>query len=142
MRSYGHKLRALWNRYKAKESDAALDRFDATVKALHEFHSIRYPDKIVKQGMIISIAWAPGDTIGYLEKAKHGMLISFAWGPDDTGTDAPPEYGVIISEIDNFVIEVLRRARLNPKSLIMKFARRPGVQETVAYQNPQASEWF
>lgn len=120
---YSHDLTALWDRFKTKADDPALARFDLTIQALHEFESIRYPDQIVDKGMIATIVWQP----------HHATSESGS-------AEMPPKYEFIIVEIDNLVIEVLRRASINPKFFIMKI---PGAgKEALAYQNPQAAAWL
>jgi hypothetical protein len=119
---YGHDLKALWTRFKAKEADPALDQFDQTVAALHEFESIRYPDEVVAKGMIANVAWAP----------HHTVTVG---GP----AAAVPKYKVIIGDADNLVIEVLRRSSVNPKFFVVGI--HDHAREALAYQNPQAAEW-
>lgn len=51
----------------------------------------------------------------------------------------PPKYESIIVEIDDLVIEVLRRARANPKFLSTRIG--PDAKKALAYQNPQAAAW-
>ena len=53
MRQIGHHLPVLWDRFKEKETDPSLARFDPTIQALDEFESIRYPNKIVDEGMLV-----------------------------------------------------------------------------------------
>ena len=120
---YSHDLTALWDRFKTKEADPALARFDPTIQALHEFESIRYPDKIVDKGMLASVAWQPHHAVTASGSAKM-----------------PPKYEFIIVEIDNLVIEVLGRASVNPKFFSMKITG--AAKEALAYQNPQAAAWL
>ena len=47
----------VWERYKRMVNDPALDRFDSTIVALHDFESIRYPDEIVEKGMQCWVTW-------------------------------------------------------------------------------------
>ncbi len=123
-RPYSHDLTALWNRFKVNEGDQALARFDATIQTLHEFESIRYPDKIVDEGLLASVAWQPHHAVTASGSAKQ-----------------PPKYEVIIAEIDNLVIEVLERIRYNPKALIMR-VHHAAAREALAYQNPQTARWL
>src|SRR5437667_12264889 len=44
---YIHDLTALWDRFKTKEADPALACFDTTIRELHGYESVSYPDKIV-----------------------------------------------------------------------------------------------
>ncbi len=51
-----------------------------------------------------------------------------------------PKYEVIIGDVDNLVIEVLKRASLNPKFFVIGL-HAPAAREAMAYQNPQAAGW-
>ena len=121
-RPYSHDLAALWDGFKSKESDATLDRFNAAIQGLHAFESIRYPDEIVRKGMATGVAWAPDD-------------ISF-----EGGTLQLPQYIVHINEIDELVVEILRRASVNPKAMTMKMSNNVA-RESFLYQNPFAAAW-
>src|SRR5919109_157968 len=99
MKQIGHCLPVLWDRF--KETDPTLARFDPTIHALDEFESIRYPNRIVDEGMLVSVVWQP----------EHVTTWSGSAQP-------PPKYEVIIADIDNLVIEVVHRASVNPKFLV------------------------
>ncbi len=120
---YSHGLPKLWARFKAEVVDPALERFDPTIAALHEFESIRYPDEVVAKGMTATVAWAPLDAVNVSGSAP--ML---------------PKYEVIIGDVDNLVIEVLKRASLNPKFFVIGLPV-AAAREALAYQNPQAASW-
>jgi hypothetical protein len=120
---YSHDLTALWDAFKKKEHDPALTRFDATIQALHDFESIRYPDKIVDQGLMVSVAWVP----------HHAITV-------DGSAKMPPKYEVIVGDVDNLVIEVLDRARINPKALVMRVFGTG--RQALGYPNPRAGHWL
>ena len=120
---YSHDIRALWEEFK-KKGQAALSRFDPTIDGLHEFESIRYPDKIAREGASLSLAWRRGDV-----------------GPVSGTMKMPPEYEVVIAEVDQLVIEVLDRARLNPSAFVLPFLNAPGVRDALTYENPHAARW-
>jgi hypothetical protein len=115
---YGHDLEKLWARFKAKVADVALDRFDATIHALHEFEDLRYPDNIKYGSILMAITWSPSDAV-----------VTYA------GTRPGHQYEVFISEVDALVIEVLDRMSLNPKLVL---GGRSG-REALQYQNPHAA---
>ena len=121
---YSHDLIALWDRFKTKEADPALTRFDPTIQELHPFDSIRYPDKIVDEGMIATVVW----------QAHHATTASGS-------AKMPPKYEFIISEVDELVIEVLQRTSINPKFLLSRVTN-ADAREALAYQNPQAARWL
>ncbi len=124
MRQISHHLPALWDRFKEKETDPALARFDPTIQALEEFESIRYPDKIVDEGMLVNVVWQPEHVTASSGSAKR-----------------PPKYEVIIADIDNLVIEVLHRASVDPRSLVIRI-HDAAAREALAYQNPYAMSWL
>jgi hypothetical protein len=121
---YSHDLTALWNQFKTKAADPALARFDQTIKALHAFESIRYPEEIVVKGMLATVVW----------QAHHVTTASGS-------AKMPPKYEFIIEDIDNLVITVLERIQYNPKALIMR-VHDAAAREALAYQNPQAARWL
>jgi hypothetical protein len=124
-RPYIHDLRELWREFKTKESDPALGRFDSTIAALHEFESIRYPDKRVDDGFNVTLAWKRGDVREL--------------GP--TTMSSLPKYEVVIEEVDHLIIEVLRRASLDPKAFTLGLRHHSVVRDALTYQNPEADNW-
>jgi hypothetical protein len=124
MKQIQHRLPTLWDCFKEKETDPALIRFDPTIEALDEFELIRYPDKIVNEGMAVTIVWQPEHVTAFSDSAK-----------------SPPKYGVIIADIDNLVTEVVRRASVNPKGLVSRI-HGAAAREALAYQNPYAACWL
>ena len=88
---YGHNLETLWKRFKTKEADPALDRFDATVRDLHEFEQLRYPDTVRHGAMGVAIARVPQEAV------------------TSSGMNAVKQYGVILSDVDRIVMEGCRR---------------------------------
>jgi hypothetical protein len=122
-KQYGHNLNKLWKRYKATVNDPALDRFDSTITALHEFESIRYPDEVVEKGMQCWVTWTTAQ-------------VTTASGP---AADVP-KYQVIISDIDNLVLEVLNRIRMNPKFFASRIHGNDA-RAALAYQNAQVDKW-
>jgi hypothetical protein len=123
MRKISHSLPVLWEHFK-KEADPALARFDPTIDALHEFDSIRYPDKPVEEGMAVSVVWQPEDVTSLGGTGKMPKL-----------------YGVVIATVDELIIEVLHRASVNPRFLISSI-QNSTAREAFAYQNPQVALWL
>ena len=122
-RKYGHNLGALWERYRRMVNDPALDRFDSTIAALHDFESIRYPDEIVEKGMQCWVTWTSAQ-------------VTTASGP---AADVP-NYQVIISEIDELVLEILNHASVNPKFFMVRIHDKDA-RAALAYQNAHADKW-
>jgi hypothetical protein len=124
MKQISHHLPALWDRFKEKETDPALARFDPTIQALDEFESIRYPNRIVDEGMLVNVVWQPEHVT-----ASSGSV------------QRPPKYEVIIADIDSLVIELVHRASVNPKFLVSRI-HDAAAREALAYQNPHAASWL
>jgi hypothetical protein len=53
----------------------------------------------------------------------------------------PPRFDVVIEEVDHLIIEVLRRASVNPKFFSMRFTH-PVAREALAHENPEAASWL
>jgi hypothetical protein len=120
---YRHDLEKLWARFKTNEADRALDRFDVTVRALHKFEELRYPDEIPHPRLAMSMSWK-----------SSGNLKSFL------GRRRPlPEYEVPIRDVDRLVIEILDHTRLNPKAFVGVLDR--SGRGALLYQNPHAERW-
>ena len=83
---FGHDLDALWHEFKAQFPQANLNRFDHTIQAVHAFWNIRYPDKIVAEGMQIHLDWQP----------SAGVARSAS----------PPCYEIIVTDIDHLILKV------------------------------------
>jgi hypothetical protein len=92
---YRHDLKALWQAFKDDVGrDPALDRFDGDIGGLNEFDTIRYPDRILKEGMRCFIGVAPFEPL-----------------------DQPrpePLFVLCLDQIDDLVREVFTRASYNP----------------------------
>jgi hypothetical protein len=127
MKGISHHLPMLWDRFKEKETDPALARFDSTIYALDEFESIRYPNKIVDEGMHVNVVWQP----------EHVTTSSGS-------AERPPKYEVIIADIDTLVIEVLHRASVDPRFLVSSSMMRydAAAREALAYQNQHEASWL
>jgi hypothetical protein len=122
-RKYVHNLKRLWRRFKEKEADPALNRFDSTIRALHAFENLRYPDTIPDAAIALSIAWDP----------SHSITLS------GTAAKRTRKYEIVISDVDHLVIEIMKRAQLNPKYFVTTIGS--SGRTALAYQNPRAADW-
>jgi HEPN domain-containing protein len=98
-RSLGHKLKRIWKRYKREKNNAALNRFDQTIRDVDSFERIRYPEEILRHGMT----------------AVVGFARSPAPGPN------PPSgrgYHLALDEVDELVRLIFQLESLNPKFFI------------------------
>jgi hypothetical protein len=58
----GHELGKPWREFKAKLADPELDHFDGAIERLDAFEDIRYPDKLVTEGLQLLVS--PGSSTG------------------------------------------------------------------------------
>jgi hypothetical protein len=56
-RRWSHDLQAAWQKFKTEIGDASLSRFDLIITELHKFESIRYPERIISQGMTCTVGF-------------------------------------------------------------------------------------
>jgi hypothetical protein len=124
-KEYSHDLKKLWSAYKARGNDPALERFDGVVAALHEFESIRYPDRAI--GRSFAIEWDGGE-LGELSPSHpaSGALR--------------PTYSVPINDIDALVTEIVTRANVNPKAVALHF-NDDFSRAALKYRNPHSAAW-
>jgi hypothetical protein len=124
-RRYSHDLVALWNRFKTKEPDPALARFDLVVAVLDKFDNIRYPDETRKgQGQAVLLAWGPMQPGGPTE-----------WSQE------PGNHGIWISDIDVLVMEVIQRSGVSPTLCAEWAQRHDNARDALEHQNPLAAKW-
>ena len=90
---FGHDLDALWRKFKAQFPRANLNRFDHTIQTVHAFSNIRYPDKILAEGMQIFLDWVP--VAGAARSAS------------------PPCYEIVVTDIDHLILKVFEISSRN-----------------------------
>jgi len=99
LKDLGHRLGKIWNRFKRDISDAELNRFDQVILELDKFESIRYPERILSNGMIALIS---------LKRQPHACGSSKSKRPE-------PVYEIVVEEIDHLVEMIFQKASVNPK---------------------------
>lgn len=90
LKNLGHNLNRLWSEFKKEFPNETLDEFDEVISGLHRYERIRYPDAIMKEGMMSMIDWVQPSTAN--AGAKH--------------TKAPPQYSLLVSEIDRLIVRI------------------------------------
>ena len=126
-REYGYNLVNLWRRFKEKEAgaafnaDPALDRFDATIRSLHEFEELRYPDNIRHGAIMMARTWLPDEAV------------------TTSGQSKPKQFEIIIADVDRLIIEILKRANLNPSYFSNPLSA--GAREALQHLNPHTPDW-
>lgn len=97
LKRLGHSLSLLWERFKSDIPDRFLDRFDTVVRNLDRFEVIRYPDRILSEGMFGTISFV-GPPPEMSPRGPHDPL---------------PEYHLIVEEVDLLVTVIFKRAKVN-----------------------------
>ena len=121
---YVHNIKKLWDRFKAEETDPALDQFDAVISAVDAFEDLRYPDKIFDTAINVNLTWQAGDAVQVL----------------GTAASQTKKFEFFMSHVDDLVIEIMGRAGLNPKYFTGSLS--PRGREALEYQNSHASAWL
>jgi hypothetical protein len=96
---YMHSLNPLWRDFKASVADPSLLQFDRTVRGLDQFEVIRYPDHVIKHGMLAKI--------GSHRRADEPRGRTILPGP-------VPRYTLYLPEIDA-LFEAIVKASVNPQ---------------------------
>jgi hypothetical protein len=117
LRRLSHDLTRLWEAFKADFPGVDLREFNGTVASLAAFERIRYPDKILAEGMAARLEWA-GPIAGPLNPER-----------------VEPEYVLVVNDIDLLTATIFRVSSRNPWFFIMvnDYAR-----DVVVYRNPEA----
>jgi hypothetical protein len=106
---FGHNLSEIWKAFKAQTSDAALARFDRVISTLHEFEELRYPDSIMVNGMQCTFN---------ITTAGAAMTTSSSALPQ------PPQYDLVLEEIDELVEAIFAAASRNLKAYVGRAFKR------------------
>lgn len=100
-----HKLENIWREFKNDAPHPALARFDKTIAALHRFESIRYPEEIVKKGMLVKISFEKPPP-----EVRSGVRRK------------EPKYEAIISDIDELVAVIFEKSSVSPSYYAMSLS--------------------
>jgi len=95
-----HNLPAIWARFKATVRDGRLDAFDQTIRDVHAFENLRYPEEIVEKGMIFHFEVTRAD----LEQSRRY----------DRSPSNLPRYEFALEEVDQLVSLLFEVCSLNP----------------------------
>lgn len=99
LKGLSHRLGDVWEKFKRDVKDSGLDDLDQVVAALDRFEEIRYPDRIVSQGMFGSISiFAPPP------KAESMQ-----------GAPSLPAYELVLEEVDRLVRAIFEKSLVNPR---------------------------
>lgn len=121
-----HHLDQLWEEVKSQHATMNLSRFDGTIRALHRFEDVRYPNEA---GMIASLM-PPGSQQG----------VTLMVGP--LPSTLPHAHEVHVAEIDELVVELVRL--LVPPGYVpsaLLSLTDEGLR-ALKHENQMASRWF
>ena len=99
--SAGHHLDKLWLLFKADFPTNDLSKHNQTIIILKEFESIRYPDKIVEQGMEAMANWFEEDVT-----------------PFSIPASSSPKFRVVVENIDLLVADIFKESSWNPQAFL------------------------
>jgi len=92
-----HNIELFWRRFTAALDNPDLDKLGHTIRELHRFESIRYPDRILAHGMT--------SLMGFKREAGMGI---------ETVGKEPPQYDLYLEEIDQVFGAIFLATKLNP----------------------------
>jgi len=123
LRALSHSLEKIWLVFKTTFPNSDLNRHDATISLLHEFENIRYPDNILKFGMMTTGRWS-----GPIQDAMAGGVIASA-----------KSYKIVVSDIDQLFADAFGAASWNPLAFMPTNA---AALEAVQRQNDLKSFFY
>lgn len=99
LKDFNHRLQEIWNRFKLEMANPTLNRFDQVISELNRFESIRYPDRILSHGMLVSVSFVKRDST---PSNPNPALLA-------------PTYELFVEEIDKLVKIIFEKASVNPR---------------------------
>jgi hypothetical protein len=94
LKKLGHDLPTIWAKFKEHaKNDPALNNFDAIIAALAAFEELRYPDKMLQEGMQSVVALGGATTITNRKE---------------------PLYCLTLKTIDDLIRQVFTLTSINP----------------------------
>jgi len=94
LKTLRHDLPKIWGQFKAHVARRDVANFDQVINELHRFERIRYPDRVVKEGMEV--------------------LFSPLQGGQSSGSLTLPKYNLILEDLDHLVSVILEESSMNP----------------------------
>jgi hypothetical protein len=99
LKTIGHKLPKLWDELKRQAKDEPLARFDGVIANLDTFEEVRYPDKIMTDGMASIIAITKAAAVTTQQGAAANSVR---------------QYKLCLEEIDELAAIIFKIANRNP----------------------------
>jgi hypothetical protein len=97
LRDIGHNLNRLWEEFKTQIPSAEAGSFDGSIAELHRFELIRYPDRVVREGMEASFTVFRGQRV------------------ESSGSIPLPAYKLVLEDIDALTKFLFDKAGVNPQ---------------------------
>jgi HEPN domain-containing protein len=99
---FRHNLRKLWRRYKRERNNPTLDKFNQTISDINKFERIRYPEEMLRLGML----------------AEIGPVRNTFAPPPGAKRPKGERYQLALDEVDELVKLIFQIERLNPQFYI------------------------
>ncbi len=99
LKELGHRLQDTWSQFKSVVGDPGLDGFDSTISELDKFETIRYPDRVLVEGMRVSVN---------IERLHPQQSGSEPVRPE-------PVFQLIVEDIDRLIAVIFEKATVNPR---------------------------
>ena len=97
-----------------------LSQFKKLIRSLHRFERIRYPDSLVKKGMLGLTAWS---------------------APATLPASNQPRYAVIVHELDKLVATIVRVCNYSRTGLLSHLNRHQSGFDVLYDDNPEKAFW-
>lgn len=120
---FGHNLKILWKEFKTEFEKSSFEKYDSTITSLDAFESIRYPNKLIKEGARMMTVWNTVD---------NSMAIS--------SNMQPPMYKVVVNDIDELIINIFEICSKNPKFFVVTLSDYG--RNVIVKDNPFSIKWF
>jgi len=115
-----HKLKEkLWPAFKEDFPNPHLSQHDKTIACVDKFEDIRFPDEVLKSGMGVLAVWS----------GPVGELLRGA-----------EQYVIVVSDIDDLIVDVLKVCSRNPVAFIA--SSNPAAREAITRHNDHALQFL
>ncbi len=116
-----HDLNGLWREFKTRFVVSDSDAFDHSIAELDRFERLRYPDKVIREGMEAIF------DVFRSHRAKTSGLPK-----------APLRYSLVLEDVDVLVKLIFEKAQVNPRFFLQKLT--PEAMDFLSRQNSHRLE--
>jgi hypothetical protein len=96
---FRHNLSKLWRHYKRERNNSALDKFDQTISDINRFERIRYPEEMLRLGML----------------AEIGPVRNTYNPPPGVNRPRAARYQLALDEVDELIKLIFQIESINPQ---------------------------